>query len=129
MLREECSSRDLLHDYEPSSGPSFQALIATAPPLVGVGVDAPGVVGAAVGEEQAAPRPGVDPAAGAGPRPAVAPGNAGVQRPAGRSQLQLGAAGGLGTSWGGGQLQQLVDARQAALQAVSRRQLHAQDEN
>ena len=101
-----------------------------------------------MGEEQAAPRAGVDPAAGAGPRPAVAPGNAGVQRPAGRSQLQLGAAGGLGTSWGGGggggqlgatggpgtswrggQLQQLVDARQAALQAVSRRQLHAQDEN
>ena len=99
-----------------------------------------------MGEEQAAPRAGVDPAAGAGPRPAVAPGNAGVQRPAGRSQLQLGAAGGLGTSWGegqlgaagglgtswgggGGQLQQLVDARQAALQAVSRRKLHAQDEN
>ena len=100
-------------------------------PLVRVCVDAPGVVGAAVGEEQAAPRAGVDPAAGAGPRPAVAPGNAGVQRPAGRSQLQLGAAGGLGTSWGGGggQLQQLVDARQAALQAVSRRKLHAQDEN
>ena len=101
------------------------------PPLVRVVVDAPGVIGAAVGEEQAAPRAGVDPAAAAGPRPAVAPGNAGVQRGAGRSQLQLGAAGGLGTSWGGGggQLQQLVNARQAALRSVSRRQLHAQDEN